>query len=169
MPAQPHTEPIVDMIGARATLASLLLRLAMVALTMGIVWWIGWTIPAPQEIESLHAPGTVEAGGVASQPLPLSTRPSMIPQAQGGAKGRPRSPVPAAFDVNRATEQDFERLPGIGPVLARRIVEYRETRGSFQDVDELRRVKGIGKKTFERIRAFVAVVPRGVRSTGKAA
>jgi competence protein ComEA len=77
--------------------------------------------------------------------------------------------VPAALDVNRATEQDFERLPGIGPVLARRIVEYRETRGSFQDVDELRRVKGIGKKTFERIRPFVAVVPRGVRSTGKAA
>ena len=169
MPAQPHTEPIVDMICARATLASLLFKLTMVALTVGVVWWIGWTVQAPQEIETRHAQGTVEAGGMAPQPLSLSTRPSMIPQAQGGANGRPRPPMPAALDVNRATERDFERLPGIGPVLARRIVEYRETRGTFQDVDELRRVKGIGKKTFERIRAFVAVVPKGVRASGRAA
>jgi competence protein ComEA len=64
--------------------------------------------------------------------------------------------------VNRASQQDFERLPGIGPVLARRIVEYRESRGTFQDIGQLRRVKGIGKKTFERIRAFVAVLPAGI-------
>jgi competence protein ComEA len=64
--------------------------------------------------------------------------------------------------VNRAKQQDFERLPGIGPVLARRIVEYRESRGAFQDIEQLRRVKGIGKKTFEGIRAFVTVPPTGV-------
>jgi competence protein ComEA len=64
--------------------------------------------------------------------------------------------------VNRASQQDFERLPGIGSVLARRIVEYRESRGAFQDIEQLRRVKGIGKKTFERIRAFVAVLPAGI-------
>jgi competence ComEA-like helix-hairpin-helix protein len=66
------------------------------------------------------------------------------------------------LDVNRANQRDFERLPGIGPVLARRIVEYRESRGAFQDIEQLRGVKGIGKKTFEGIRAFVAVLPTGV-------
>ena len=61
--------------------------------------------------------------------------------------------------MNQATAQELEQLPGIGPVLAGRIVEFRNSRGGFTNVDQLRRVKGIGRKTFERIRAFIAVVP----------
>jgi competence protein ComEA len=44
-------------------------------------------------------------------------------------------------------------------VLAERIVEYRQARGAFRDVEQLRRVKGIGKKKFERIRSLVGVTP----------
>jgi competence protein ComEA len=95
--------------------------------------------------------------------------PPVAPQSQGRVKEVPRPSVRAALDLNRASQQDFERLPGIGPVLARRIVEYRETRGTFHDVEQLRRVKGIGKKTFERIRALVAVAPQAVRSARKTA
>ena len=141
-------------------LSSLLLRLAMVAMTMAVVCWIGWTIPGPQEIETLQAQGPVETEHSPPQSVPSPTpQPPVIPQPQGRIKVVPQPPVPSALDVNRATEQDFERLPGIGPVLAHRIVEYRRTRGAFQDIDQLRRVKGIGKKTFERIRSLVAVVP----------
>ena len=151
-------------------LSSLLLRLAMVAMTMAVVCWIGWTIPGPQEIETLHAHGPVEAEHSSPQSVPSPIpQPPVIPQSQGRIKDVPRPPVPSALDVNLATEEDFERLPGIGPVLARRIVEYRKTRGAFQDIDQLRRVKGIGKKTFERIHSLVTVAPQAGRPARKTA
>jgi len=61
------------------------------------------------------------------------------------------------LDLNRATDQDFDALPGIGPKLAERIMEYRQSVGVFHSLDELRAVKGIGKKKFERIRPLVTV------------
>lgn len=141
-------------------LSSLLVRLAMVALTMGIVCWIGWTIPASRDAEILHAEGPLE---VDRSPLPpVTPEVPLTPPSQGHVREFSRPSAPLTLDVNRASQQDFERLPGIGPVLARRIVEYRESRGAFQDIEQLRRVKGIGKKTFERIRAFVAVLPAGI-------
>jgi len=144
-------------------LSSLLVKLAMVALTMGIVSWIGWTIPASRDAEILHAEGPVEADRSHLLPVPPATPevPS-TPLSQRHVREFSRPSAPPALDVNRANQQDFERLPGIGPVLARRIVEYRESRGAVQDIEQLRRVKGIGKKTFERIRAFVAVLPAGI-------
>lgn len=141
-------------------LSSLLVRLAMVALTMGIVCWIGWTIPASRDAEILHAEGPLE---VDRSPLPpVTPEVPLTPPSQGHVREFSRPSAPLTLDVNRASQQDFERLPGIGSVLARRIVEYRESRGAFQDIEQLRRVKGIGKKTFERIRAFVAVLPAGI-------
>jgi len=140
--------------------SSLLLRLVMVALTMATVCWIGWTIPASRDAQPLHAQGPLEVDRAASLSVPSATpqAPAIpLPQKHGQALLRPSTPV--RLDLNRATEEDLERLPGIGPVLARRIVQYRETQGTFRDVEQLRHVKGIGKKTFERIRALVAVVP----------
>lgn len=69
------------------------------------------------------------------------------------------------LDVNTATEREFEALPGIGPVLAVRIVEYRETRGRFKKVTELRRIPGIGPKRLAAIAPFLQVVEAGERST----
>jgi competence protein ComEA len=66
------------------------------------------------------------------------------------------------LDLNRATEQDFDALPGIGPKLAERIMEYRRSVGAFHSADELRDVKGIGKKKFERIRPLVTVTPDAI-------
>ena len=152
-------------------LSSLLVRLAMVALTMGIVCWIGSTIPASRDAEILHAEGPIEADRSPLLPVPPAAPevPLTLP-SQRHVRELPRPSAPLTLDVNRANQQDFERLPGIGPVLARRIVEYRESRGAFQDIEQLRRVKGIGKKTFERIRALVAVLPAGItRPAGKTA
>ena len=144
-------------------LSSLLVRLAMVALTMGIVCWIGWTVPASRDAELLHAEGPGEADRSPPLPvLPATRELPLTPPPQRHVREFTRPSAPLTLDVNRASQQDFERLPGIGPVLARRIVEYRESRGTFQDIEQLRRVKGIGRKTFERIRAFVAVLPAGI-------
>lgn len=59
------------------------------------------------------------------------------------------------LNVNRAGEEDLELLPGIGPQLARRIVEARESFGLFSSPEEFLRVPGIGKKLLEKIRGRV--------------
>jgi len=61
------------------------------------------------------------------------------------------------LDLNTATAADLERLPGIGPELARRIVAYREAHGPFAAVEDLLQVEGIGPVTLERIRDLVTV------------
>jgi competence protein ComEA len=59
------------------------------------------------------------------------------------------------FDLNRASATDLENIPGLGPTLAARIVEERQRQGGFRSLDDLRKVKGIGPATLERIRPFL--------------
>ena len=68
-------------------------------------------------------------------------------KAKHHARGRPEGRI----NVNTATEEELESLPGIGPTIARRIFEGRP----YGSVDDLRRVKGIGKKRLEEIRPLV--------------
>jgi len=87
-----------------------------------------------------------------------------------GARGRPRLEVlgnradsaeTAMFplDLNAASARQLEALPGIGPVLAQRIVDYREGRGGFRSTAELRSVSGIGPKRMAAIERLVTVRP----------
>jgi competence protein ComEA len=59
------------------------------------------------------------------------------------------------LDVNTATEAELTQLPGVGPSLAARIVEYRTENGPFQSVDDLQNVSGIGPSKFEKMAPFV--------------
>jgi competence ComEA-like helix-hairpin-helix protein len=59
-------------------------------------------------------------------------------------------------DVNAAGVAELERLPGVGPALAKRIVEERERRGPFSSADDLARVPGIGPKTVESVKAYIS-------------
>lgn len=59
--------------------------------------------------------------------------------------------------INTATAKDFERLPGIGPALAERIVEYRDQSGDFLTTDDFKKVKGIGPKKYEAIKDYLVV------------
>lgn len=54
--------------------------------------------------------------------------------------------------VNRATVSQFDSLIGVGPVIAKRIIEYREKNGPFVDIADLQKVAGIGPKSFEKIK-----------------
>ena len=73
----------------------------------------------------------------------------------GGAPGPPPAPA-APLDLNRATPAELERLPGIGPELARRILEARAARGSFRSPEELLEVRGIGPAMLERLAPLVS-------------
>jgi competence protein ComEA len=60
-------------------------------------------------------------------------------------------------NINLASARELEELPGIGPTLAERIVAYREKKGGFKKVDELKQVSGIGEKKFEELRDYVEI------------
>lgn len=141
---------------------SLLLKLGMFATTIGVVFWIGWTVPVSfdrdrhlvaESREGVKADIPSGSGRVATMSpssVPLSVdQPSTVPVPKRSHRG--------LLDLNSATGEDLDALPGVGPKLVERIMEYRQSVGVFHTLEELRAVKGIGKKTFERIRPLVTV------------
>lgn len=73
------------------------------------------------------------------------------------ALGAPAWRPDGTLDLNRATPADLEELPGIGPVLAERIIEHRDRAGGFAAAGDLRDVPGIGEKTFQSLADLVTV------------
>lgn len=71
-----------------------------------------------------------------------------------------------AVNLNTATAQQLELLPGIGPALAQRIIEERARRGAFKSVDDLDKVKGIGPRTLAKLRPLVRVDEIGPKPSG---
>ncbi len=61
------------------------------------------------------------------------------------------------ININTAYQADLMLLPGIGEVMADRIIEYREKNNGFKKIDELQKVKGIGEKKFAKIKPLIAV------------
>jgi competence protein ComEA len=61
------------------------------------------------------------------------------------------------ISINRATKEQLDELPKIGPALAGRIIDYREKNGGFRDIQELKLVSGIGEKLFEEIKDKVSL------------
>jgi comEA protein len=61
------------------------------------------------------------------------------------------------ININTAYAGDLELLPGVGEVMAERIIEYREQRGLFKRVEDIKKVKGIGDKKFDQIKEYIVV------------
>jgi len=66
----------------------------------------------------------------------------------------------SAIDLNRATAVELQLLPGVGPALSKRIVEYREAKGEFDRIEDVMQVSGIGPRTFEAIKDYLTVQDR---------
>lgn len=63
----------------------------------------------------------------------------------------------AAVDLNTADAKTLEKLPGIGPAKAQAIIEHRTKHGGFKNVEDLKKVDGIGDKTFEALKSELSV------------
>ncbi|HEX6727767.1 MAG TPA: helix-hairpin-helix domain-containing protein [Nitrospira sp.] len=142
---------------------SLLLKLGMLSLTIGVVFWARWSPQPPVQ----GIPSGTEKQVVASQATELeerdrrsagSSRNVEGPNIDTVAQMEPSTtPVRPRLDLNRASAGELESLPGIGAVLAQRVIAFRESVGRFQKIEDLREVKGIGAKKFDRLKSFVMV------------
>ncbi|GHE28619.1 hypothetical protein GCM10017673_33870 [Streptosporangium violaceochromogenes] len=110
------------------------------------------TLPVGSRVaDALRAAGGVRAGA-GTGPLNLARRLVDGEQVVVDPAARATTPAPvsadpaaAVLDLNTATSQQLEQLPGVGEVLARRITEYRDTHGGFRAVEQLREISGIGE------------------------
>jgi len=100
------------------------------------------------------------------KPVPPQQQPSSVPPLTATVPPsdiiKPSSPPPNQpyiVNLNAATQADLERVPGIGPVLAARIIAYRQRYGPFKTVYQLRLIKGVGQQTFDKIKPYVTVAP----------
>lgn len=87
--------------------------------------------------------------------LAIRSVPALAAPAETQAPSSPTAPK--AIDINQATEEELTVIPGIGTAMAKRIVDFRQQNGPFRQVEDLMKVKGIGEKSLEKLRAYVKV------------
>ena len=85
--------------------------------------------------------------------FPRKGEPAAAPGSPGAA------PASGPLDVNTATLEQLDALPGVGPAIAQRIIDYRAEHGPFTAVDQLKDVKGVGDALFEKIKDLVTIGP----------
>jgi len=122
----------------------------------------GQKVNVPYKIVAA-SPGTA---GVANPATAGSagTAPSLNPTAGANTSTPAPATNPTAsaggmININTADATELDKLPGIGPALADRIIQYRTEHGPFAKPDDLKNVSGIGDKTFEKMASQVAVNP----------
>ena len=80
------------------------------------------------------------------QEIPVATSNKSASFAQGNL-----------ININTADETELQKIRGVGPVIAGRIVEYRRNNGAFQNIEEIKKVRGIGEKTFQKMKDSITV------------
>ena len=84
---------------------------------------------------------------------PADDHPSRRHRADGKKAKKPAKPP--VMNLNTATAPQLDLLPGVGPKLAKRILDYRKSHGPFTDIAQIMEVKGIGEKNFAKMRPFL--------------
>lgn len=87
---------------------------------------------------------------------------NLLSDALLNENSEPIYPTAHLIDINSASYSELQTLPGIGPVIAQRIVDYRSANGAFSAIDSLINVKGIGKEKMNQLRNLITIQkPRG--------
>jgi competence protein ComEA len=91
------------------------------------------------------------------------------PAVKGGApakSAKAASGATAIVNINTATQAQLESLPGVGAKAAERILEYRQKNGQFKKIEDLMNVKGIGEKSFLKLKPWLTVTDKAAPSGG---
>ena len=78
-----------------------------------------------------------------------------IKTIQESTAGSEQQASDGKVSINTADSEELQKIPGIGPVTAEKIISYRENNGSFKSIDDIKNVSGIGEKTFEKMKSMI--------------
>ena len=110
----------------------------------------------PLEIDDVNTTDTsVRESTLGKAPAAKAPKTSTPKAHKSTSKELPKTSI----DLNRATSEELQKLPGVGPAMAERILQYRKENQGFATVDDLDNVRGIGEKKLAKLRPFVVVKP----------
>lgn len=124
-------------------------------------WWIAYGVlcglGAAGLILLLAAPRRGEPIQLIPGPPRGATSTQLATEIESTPTASPEPTIAFPLNINTATAQELDQLPGIGPSLAQGIVAYRDAHGPFSSIEDIQNVPDIGPKTYEAISPFITV------------
>ena len=122
-------------------------------LCSGVLLVFAWPSPASAAMLSQ----------VPAQTQPQPAKPNPPTRARTSVVKPPRATPSSPVNLNTATTNDLQTLPGVGKSTAARILEYRQKNGGFHKIEDLMNVKGIGEKSFLKLKPLITLTAKGTQ------